>query len=69
MKSVIDLHVHSKFSGDTDAEPEELIIQAVKLNMDGLAFTEHYSYEASETIEMLKEQRNTTIQGSRIFSC
>ena len=56
MKSVIDLHVHSKFSGDTDAEPEELVIQAVKLGIGGLAFTEHYSFEASEIVESLKER-------------
>ncbi|HAM51156.1 MAG TPA: metal-dependent phosphohydrolase [Nitrospiraceae bacterium] len=55
MKFLIDLHVHSKFSGDTDSDPEESIIQAINLNLDGIAFTEHYSYEASEGIEMLKE--------------
>ena len=62
MKSLVDLHVHSKFSGDTDAEPEELVIQAIKLSIDGLAFTEHYSYEASETVELLKERYNGKIR-------
>lgn len=62
MKSIIDLHVHSKFSGDTDAEPEEIILQAIKLNIDGLAFTEHYSYEASEAVEMLKERYSRKIR-------
>jgi len=62
MRSLIDLHVHSKFSGDTDAEPEELIIQAIKQKMDGLAFTEHYSYEASEPVEVLKERYSGKIR-------
>lgn len=55
MKFRIDLHVHSKFSGDSLTEPEEAIIQAIKLNLHGIAFTEHYSYEASEPVEKLKE--------------
>jgi predicted metal-dependent phosphoesterase TrpH len=60
----IDLHVHSKFSGDNDSEPEELIIQALKMDLQGVAFTEHYSYEASEPIEALKEKYENRI---RIF--
>ncbi len=50
----IDLHIHSKFSGDSDAEPEEIIERAIELGLDGVAFTEHYSYEASEPVESLK---------------
>ena len=56
MKHRIDLHVHSRFSGDTDAEPEELIMHAIKQGLHGIAFTEHYSYEVSEPLEELKEQ-------------
>jgi len=56
MKTRIDLHVHSRFSGDTDAEPEELIMHAIKQGLHGIAFTEHYSYEVSEPLEELKEQ-------------
>jgi len=56
MKCTIDLHVHSKYSGDNDSEPEESIIQAIRLGLSGIAFTEHYSYEASEPIEGLREK-------------
>ncbi|UCD35041.1 MAG: PHP domain-containing protein [Nitrospiraceae bacterium] len=52
----IDLHVHSKFSGDTDSEPEESVIHAVRAGLQGVAFTEHYSYEASEFAEGLREK-------------
>jgi predicted metal-dependent phosphoesterase TrpH len=46
--------VHSKFSGDTNSEPEDTIIHAIESNLDGIAFTEHYSYEASEPVEKLR---------------
>jgi predicted metal-dependent phosphoesterase TrpH len=55
MKFKIDLHVHSKYSGDTDAEPEEIIVRAIERGLHGIAFTEHYSYAASEHAEVLKE--------------
>jgi predicted metal-dependent phosphoesterase TrpH len=56
MKFRIDLHVHSKYSGDTDSEPEEVLLQAISLNLQGVAFTEHYSYAASEYAEGLREK-------------
>lgn len=62
MKYRIDLHVHSKYSGDNDAEPEELIDQAIRLNLYGIAFTEHYSYEASAFVELLREKYGDRIR-------
>jgi predicted metal-dependent phosphoesterase TrpH len=56
MKFKIDLHVHSKQSGDNDADPEETILRAIELGLHGIAFTEHYYYEASEQAEILKEK-------------
>lgn len=64
MKFKIDLHMHSRFSGDNDSDPEDYIMQALKRDLDGIAFTEHGSYEASEPIERLKETYHDTI---RIF--
>ena len=52
----IDLHVHTKFSGDTDADPEAAVQQAIKSNLFGIAFTEHYSYEASAHADSLREK-------------
>jgi predicted metal-dependent phosphoesterase TrpH len=52
----IDLHVHSKYSGDNDADPEETVLRAIEYGLDGIVFTEHYSYEASEPVEVLKEK-------------
>jgi predicted metal-dependent phosphoesterase TrpH len=56
MEFNVDLHVHSSASGDSDAAPEELILRAIKIGLYGIAFTEHYSYEASEPVEVLSER-------------
>lgn len=61
MKCRIDLHVHSRYSGDTDYEPEEAVLQAIRRDLQGIAFTEHYSYAASEYVEELKEKYSGTI--------
>jgi predicted metal-dependent phosphoesterase TrpH len=57
----IDLHVHSRYSGDNDADPEESVCKALQLNLQGIAFTEHYSYAASEPVEMLREKYRNRI--------
>ena len=56
MTSKIDLHVHSKFSGDTDSEPESSVLHAIESGLQGIAFTEHYSYDASDFAEALREK-------------
>jgi predicted metal-dependent phosphoesterase TrpH len=56
MKSRIDLHVHTRESGDNDADPDELVERAVELGLDGIVITEHYSYGASEHAERLREK-------------
>ncbi|MCX7913323.1 MAG: PHP domain-containing protein [Thermodesulfovibrionales bacterium] len=52
----IDLHIHSRYSEDNDADPEEIIERAIELGLDGIAFTEHYYYKASAEIEPLIEK-------------
>lgn len=37
----IDLHCHTKYSYDSNSEIEELIIQAKKRGLDGIAITDH----------------------------
>jgi predicted metal-dependent phosphoesterase TrpH len=61
MKFRIDLHVHSKYSGDTDSEPEEAVRHAISLKLHGIAFTEHYSFAASGYVEGLKEKYQGSI--------
>jgi predicted metal-dependent phosphoesterase TrpH len=50
----IDLHCHSKYSHDNYLEPEEVIEQALKRDLDGVCFTEHYSVMASLPVEKIK---------------
>ncbi|MDA8083477.1 MAG: PHP domain-containing protein [Nitrospiraceae bacterium] len=52
----IDLHVHSRDSGDNNADPEESVIQAIDRRLQGIAFTEHYSFGASEGALRLAEK-------------
>lgn len=61
MMTRIDLHVHSRNSGDNDADPEEIVERAIELGLDGIAFTEHYSYGASEPVERLREKYRNAI--------
>jgi predicted metal-dependent phosphoesterase TrpH len=56
MKYKIDLHVHSKYSTDNDADPEETVQCAIARGLQGIAFTEHYYYGASGPIEPLREK-------------
>ena len=62
MKFKVDLHIHSKFSGDNDSEPEEAVLHAIKANLFGIAFTDHYSYEISEYAENLREKYKDRIK-------
>lgn len=50
----IDLHCHSKYSHDTYFEPEVLIKQAINMDLDGVCFTEHHSFNASRPVEKIK---------------
>lgn len=52
----IDMHVHSKYSFDSPAEPE-LIVHYARLNgMDGICVVDHNSYLASEPFEKIAER-------------
>lgn len=50
----IDLHCHSKYSSDSCLEPEELIAQAVKMDLEGVCFTEHHSMIPLWPLEQIK---------------
>ena len=56
MKFKIDLHIHTKYSGDTSAEPEDMVLHAIEANLYGIAFTEHYLYGYSEYVDELREK-------------
>ena len=49
----IDLHCHSKYSHDNYFEPRLLIREAIEKKLDGVCFTEHYSFDASLPVEQI----------------
>lgn len=61
MSFILDLHVHTINSGDNAADPEETIEHARERGLDGVAITEHYTYEASEHVERLREKYSGVI--------
>jgi hypothetical protein len=48
---IIDLHCHTKYSGDSTLEPEALFEIAREKGLDGVCITEHDSFLASEPAE------------------
>ena len=40
-----DTHMHCYFSGDSDADPEEMIKAAQTAGLDGICFTDHLDYD------------------------
>ncbi|HHY69959.1 MAG TPA: PHP domain-containing protein [Bacillota bacterium] len=52
----IDLHVHSKYSGESLAEPKEIIECALEKGLDGICITEHGSLYVSRPFEELKNK-------------
>lgn len=43
-----DTHMHTRFSGDSDANPEEMILAAEAKGLSGLCFTDHLDYDYPE---------------------
>ena len=41
----IDYHMHTKFSLDSDANPEEYVRQAISMGLDEICFTDHYDVD------------------------
>lgn len=65
----IDLHCHTKYSGDSMLEPTDLIRRARELGLDGVGVTEHNSYQASEPIERIAgEEGFVVLRGVEISS-
>jgi histidinol phosphatase-like PHP family hydrolase len=73
---LIDLHCHSKYSHDNHLEPEDLIEKAMEVGLNGVCFTEHYSFDSSWPIEKMRLPENFLVlrgwksrQTVVIFSC
>ncbi|HHY12394.1 MAG TPA: PHP domain-containing protein [Firmicutes bacterium] len=51
----IDLHVHSMYSGESLADPRDIIESALEKGLDAICITEHESLHASRPFEELKK--------------
>lgn len=51
MPITADSHIHSSFSGDSDAPMEEMILQGIHLGLKRLCFTEHNDFDYPITEE------------------
>lgn len=40
-----DTHMHCRFSGDSKAEPKDMILSAIQNNLDGICFTDHIDWD------------------------
>ena len=58
-----DFHLHSSFSGDSKASMEDMILQAIKLNLHTICFTEHtdmdFPYAKGDPINMFTLQTDS----------
>lgn len=43
-----DQHMHCNFSGDSDANPEDMIKSAIEKNLSGICFTDHLDFDFPE---------------------
>ena len=42
---VIDYHMHTHFSGDSEANPREHVLKAIEMNLDEICFTDHRDFD------------------------
>lgn len=47
-----DTHMHTRYSGDSDARPEDMINTAMNLGLDGICITDHMDYDYPNDAEL-----------------
>ena len=50
-----DVHMHCRFSGDSDADPEEMIRSAMEKGLNGICFTDHNDYDYPQVPDEVSE--------------
>lgn len=46
-----DMHMHTHFSGDSTADPESMVKEAIRLGLPGICFTDHLDWDYPEDID------------------
>jgi len=63
----LDLHIHSTFSRDGTATPEQIAARCKELGLDGFAITDHNAIQGSlEAVELAKQAGLLVIRGVEI---
>lgn len=47
-----DTHMHTNYSGDSDAAPDTMVQAAIARGLDGLCFTDHFDYDYPDDPEL-----------------
>ena len=47
-----DTHMHTNYSGDSDAAPDTMVQAAIASGLDGLCFTDHFDYDYPDDPEL-----------------
>ena len=58
MKLKIDFHIHSRYSKDAFSMPEEIILRAKSVGLDGIAITDHNTVLAHKEVMALGKKHN-----------
>ena len=48
MSLICDMHIHAKYSCDSDTELESYCLEAIKKGLHAICFTEHIDYNVSD---------------------
>ena len=57
----VDLHVHTVLGGDSNIQPDDLVVRALEVGLDAVCVTEHHSYALSEPVEEISRGTNFPI--------
>ena len=68
MKLKLDLHVHTTYSGDSIVTLEAAVQAALESELDGIAVTDHDSYEAVKKLKKLENPGIIIIPGVEVSS-
>ncbi|MCC8017647.1 MAG: histidinol-phosphatase HisJ family protein [Lachnospiraceae bacterium] len=58
-----DTHMHTSFSGDSDAAPEAMIEKAMELGLDGICITDHLDLDYPDDPDLFQLDLNAYLPG------
>ncbi len=62
-----DTHMHTSFSGDSDAAPEDMVRKSIELGLDGICITDHLDLDFPETPDFVPLDPEAYASGIRLL--